>query len=104
MSLSDIQKRVDDWVLQTKIEYWKPHEILARMTEETGELAREVNHIWGPKKKKSEEEKKELGSEIADIVFTLCCMANSLGIDLDEHFDKMMDKLNSRDKDRWEKK
>lgn len=104
MGLKDIQKQVDDWILQTKIEYWSPHEMLARLAEETGELAREVNHLWGPKKKKTEEEKNELGGEMADIIFTLCCMANSLKIDLDDHFRYMLDKLNSRDKDRWDKK
>ena len=51
MPLKDIQKQVDEWAKQFKIPYWKPHEILARLTEETGELAREINHIYGPKKK-----------------------------------------------------
>jgi len=104
MSLKDVQKQVDDWTSQYKISYWQPHEILARLVEETGELAREINHIHGPKKKKSEEEIKELGMEMADIVFTLCCLANSKKIDLDESFKKVMDKCYGRDKDRYEKK
>ena len=52
MSLKKIQKEVDTWASQYKTGYWKPHEILARLTEEVGELAREINHVYGPKKKK----------------------------------------------------
>ena len=104
MSLKDIQREIDDWVQQYKIPYWKPHEILTRLAEEVGELAREINHLFGPKKKKSEEEKKEMGDEIADIIFTLGCLANSQGIDLDESFKRVMDKCYGRDKDRWERK
>ncbi|MFH1145985.1 MAG: nucleotide pyrophosphohydrolase [bacterium] len=104
MSLKPIQQQVDDWVSQCKIGYFQPLEILARLTEETGELAREINHRYGPKKKKPTEQDKEIGDEIADIIFTLVCMANSLQIDLEQSFQKMMDKLNNRDKERWEKK
>ena len=77
---------------------------MARLTEETGELAREINHKFGPKKKKATQEKKEIGDEIVDIIFTLVCLANSLNIDLDESFEKMMDKLRTRDKNRYQKK
>ena len=104
MSLKDIQKQVDEWAQQFKIPYWTPHEILARLTEETGELAREINHIYGPKKKKSTEDLKEMEDEIADIIFTLCCLANSKNINLDEAFNRVMDKCYGRDKDRYEKK
>ena len=104
MGLREIQEEVDEWVAQYKIGYWKPHEILARLTEETGELAREINHIYGPKKKKSTEETKELSDEAADIIFTLCCLANSLNLDLDESFKRVMDKCYGRDKDRYERR
>jgi len=104
MSLKDIQKEVDDWIQQHKIGYWTPHEILARLTEETGELAREINHIYGPKKKKSTEDTKELSDEVVDVIFTLACLANSLDLDLDESFKRVMDKCYGRDKDRFEKK
>src|SRR5260221_6394510 len=102
--MKDIQKQVDDWVAQYKIGYFKPLEILARLTEEVGELAREINHRFGPKKRKPTEKSPELGDEIADIIFTLACLANSLNIDLDQHFKRVMDKYYGRDKDRWEKK
>lgn len=104
MGLKEIQNEVDKWVQQHTIGYWKPHEILARLVEETGELAREINHIYGPKKKKSSEETKELSDEIADIVFTISCLANSLNLNLDESFQRVMNKCYGRDKDRFKKK
>ncbi|MEK6932641.1 MAG: nucleotide pyrophosphohydrolase [Nanoarchaeota archaeon] len=104
MSLKEVQKQVDDWIGQFKLQYWQPLEIMTRLTEETGELAREINHRFGPKKKKSTEEVKEIGDEISDIIFTLSCLANSLKIDLEESFKKNMDKHYGRDNDRFERK
>jgi NTP pyrophosphatase (non-canonical NTP hydrolase) len=104
MTLKDIQKQVDDWTQQFKIPYWQPLETMTRLTEETGELAREINHRWGPKKKKATEDTKDLADEMGDIIFTLCCMANPQKIDLDEAFKRAMDKCYGRDKDRYEKK
>lgn len=74
------------------------------MIGETCELAREINHLYGPKKKKPTEDTKELADEMGDIIFTLCCLANSKGIDLNEAFKKVMDKCYNRDNDRYEKK
>lgn len=102
--MKQVQKQVDDWVQQYKIPYWQPLEILTRLTEEVGELAREINHRFGPKKKKSSEDVKEVGDEIGDIIFTLSCLANSLNIDLENSFSRVMDKCYGRDKDRFEKK
>lgn len=104
MGLKEAQDKVHEWVSQFKEGYWQPHEILARLIEETGELAREINHLHGPKKKKPEEDVKELSGEMGDIIFTLCCLANSKGIDLDESFNMMMNKLNTRDIRRFERK
>lgn len=101
--MKDYQKQVDDWVKQYKIGYFKPLEILARLTEEVGELARELNHRFGPKKKKESEDKKELEDEIADVIFTLACLANSLDLDIDKGLKNSIDKCYGRDKDRWEK-
>ena len=102
--MKEIQKEVDDWVKQYKIGYFKPLEIMLRLTEETGELAREINHRFGPKRKKDAEDTKEIEEEIADIIFTLTCLSNSLDLDMDRGFKSVMEKINSRDKDRWEKK
>ena len=103
MSLSDYQKQVDEWVSQYREGYWQPHEILARITEETGELARLINHLYGPKKKKASESEQELGEEMADIIWALACLANSHKINLDESFQKVLDKAYKRDGDRFKK-
>jgi NTP pyrophosphatase (non-canonical NTP hydrolase) len=104
MSLASYQKNVNDWVKQYTLGYFKPLEILARLAEEVGELARELNHQFGPKKKKPSEKENDVGDEIADIIFTLMCLANSLDIDLDKSFEKMMKKLKTRDRNRYKKK
>jgi NTP pyrophosphatase (non-canonical NTP hydrolase) len=104
MKLKGIQKEVDLWIKQFKLGYFKPLEILARLMEEVGELAREINHQFGPKKKKVFEKDNNLGDEIADIIFTLACLANSLGIDLEKAFKRVINKYNQRDTDRWERK
>ena len=102
MSLKAYQKEVDEWIKkQMKTGYFPPLAIIARLAEETGELAREINHRFGPKKKKPTENKREVGEEIADIFFTLIGLANSLNIDLDDAFKKKMNKLKSRDKNRF---
>lgn len=104
MTLKEIQKQVDEWIQQYKLGYFKPHEIMTRLIEEVGELAREINHIYGPKKKKLTEKTKEMGDEISDVIFSLCCLANSHNIDLDESFSRVMDKCYKRDNNRFEKK
>ena len=104
MSLIDAQKDVDDWVTQFKIEYFKPLEIMSAITEEVGELAKEVNNRFGPRTKKSPDDKTELSEELADVLFNLTCMANSNNIDLEEAWKRKMDKQNGRDKNRFERK
>lgn len=104
MSFKKNQKDVDKWISQYKLGYFKPLEILARLTEEVGEVARELNHKFGPKKKKATEESAELSEELADVIYTVICLANSQNIDLDKAWKKMMKKLYTRDKERWEKK
>jgi NTP pyrophosphatase (non-canonical NTP hydrolase) len=104
MALKSYQKMVDRWVNQYKVGYFKPLEILARLVEEVGEVARELNHRFGPKKKKSTEDTADLGEEVADVIFTLICLANSLNIDLDKSFKKMMKKYSTRDNNRFKKR
>ena len=101
MGMKKIQKKVNDWVTKQKMGYWKPLETLARLSEETGEVARELNHQFGPKKKKISESNNNIGDELADVIFTICCLANSLEIDLDKAFKRVMNKYYTRDKYRW---
>jgi len=98
------QKEVDEWAGQFAVPYWSPHEIMARLMEEVGELAREVNHRWGPKKKKAEESEKELADEMADVMFTLLCLANSQKIDMNGAWERVMKKCWGRDNNRYKKK
>ena len=104
MSLSDAQRRVDGWIAQFEEGYFHPLTNLARLTEEVGELAREVNHRFGQKTKKKGEAEGDLAMEMADILFVLICMANREGIDLQTAFDRMMEKVERRDADRWTRK
>jgi NTP pyrophosphatase (non-canonical NTP hydrolase) len=103
-SLTDAQARIDAWISQYEEGYFHPLTNLARLAEEVGELAREINHRYGEKTKKPEEPEGDLGMEIADILFVLICIANREGIDLQEAFDRMMAKVESRDRHRWTKK
>jgi len=104
MSLHEAQRRVDQWIDQFEEGYFHPLTNLARLTEEVGELAREVNHRFGQKTKKTEEPEGDLGKEMADSLFVLICMANREGIDLEQAFDRMMAKVEARDEARWTKK
>jgi len=104
MALSEAQRRVDGWISQFEEGYFHPLTNLARLTEEVGELAREINHRFGQKTKKKDEPEGDLEMEIADIVFVLICIANREGIDLDSAFDRMMAKVEVRDDARWTKK
>src|SRR5437879_9648517 len=104
MSLGDAQRRVDAWVGQYEEGYFDPLTNIARLTEEVGELAREVNHRFGEKTKKPEEPEGSIAMELADILFVVICLANSQGIDLDDAFAQMMRKVTSRDADRWTRK
>lgn len=98
------QNRVDAWISQFQEGYFHPLTNLARLTEEVGELAREINHRFGQKTRKPEEAPGDLAMEIADVLFVLICIANREGIDLDQAFDRMMQKVEQRDASRWTKK
>ncbi len=99
-----MQKRVDEYVGQFKAGYFPPLSNLARLMEESGELARELNHRFGPKKKKDSDAAKDgCSEEIGDILFTLVCLANQLNISLDESISSTFEKYQTRDKDRFER-
>ncbi|WP_067837468.1 nucleotide pyrophosphohydrolase [Amphibacillus sediminis] len=99
-----MQKRVNDYISQFKEGYFSPLAMMARFTEEVGELAREVNHSFGEKPKKSSEEANSIENELGDILFVALSFANSLNIDVSEAFDQAMTKIETRDKERWTKK
>ncbi|MBM7094629.1 nucleotide pyrophosphohydrolase [Bacillus sp. H-16] len=103
-TITRMQTEVDQYISQFKEGYFSPLAMMARLTEEMGELAREINHYYGEKPKKSSEEEKTVEQEIGDILFVLTCLANSLNVDLEEAHDLVMEKFNTRDKDRWTKK
>ncbi|MEW9031560.1 MAG: nucleotide pyrophosphohydrolase [Planifilum fimeticola] len=100
-TLRQLQQEVDAYIGQFREGYFQPLSMLARMTEEVGELAREVNHRYGEKPKKPDEAEGEIAMELADILFIVICFANSMGIDLEEAFNRVMHKYNTRDADRW---
>jgi NTP pyrophosphatase (non-canonical NTP hydrolase) len=104
LTTKEIQQQVDDYIGQFKEGYFSPLAMMARLTEEVGELAREVNHHYGEKPKKSTEEEKAIEEELGDIIFVLTTFANSLDIDLSESFTQSMNKFETRDENRWTKK
>lgn len=97
----EMQKRVDNYISQFKEGYFSPLSMLARFTEEIGELAREVNHSYGEKPKKPSEQANTIEAELGDLLFVAISFANSLDIDIAEAFDKTMKKFETRDKGRW---
>ncbi|NMA69087.1 MAG: nucleotide pyrophosphohydrolase [Desulfitobacterium sp.] len=104
MHIKDWQKQVDDWISQFEEGYWQPSSMMLRLTEEVGELAREINHLYGEKPKKPGEPEGDLALEMADILFIIIAMANSLNIDLEDAFARMMEKYRLRDSNRWTRK
>ncbi|MDI6711570.1 MAG: nucleotide pyrophosphohydrolase [Bacillota bacterium] len=101
MEISEMQAVVDRYIGQYEEGYFHPLTMLARLAEEVGELAREVNHRFGQKPKKPGEPPGDLALELADILFIIACFANAQGINLEEAFKRTMDKYRTRDRDRW---
>ena len=101
MAFREAQTVVDQWISQYKEGYFTPLSNLACLSEELGEVAREINDRFGQKTKKPGEPPGDLGLELADILFVVICLANSLGIDLDEAFERVMQKVRTRDAARW---
>ncbi|HEU4962452.1 MAG TPA: nucleotide pyrophosphohydrolase [Bacilli bacterium] len=101
LTLKGMQKEVDEYISQFKEGYFQPLSLIARLSEELGELAREVNHTYGEKPKKKEEAEGSIALELADMMFVITCMANSLGIDLEDAHKAVMHKFNTRDANRW---
>lgn len=81
--------------------YWPPFVIFGRLVEEAGEISRELNHLYGPKKRKLGEKEGSLSDEIGDAIFTLICLANSENINLDDSLKHAIAKCDERDRDRF---
>lgn len=101
-SLADIQQEINQLIIEEwHSTYWSPLSSLARLTEEVGELAREINHTYGEKPKKASEVQGSIAAEMADILFILASLANSIDIDLETAFEEVMAKYQKRDATRW---
>jgi NTP pyrophosphatase (non-canonical NTP hydrolase) len=100
LTLHDAQAVVDEWI-RANGGYWPPLANLARLIEEVGELARELNHRAGPKRKKSGETEQDLALELADVLFVLIALANEQRVDLDEALRRTLTKYATRDAARW---
>lgn len=103
-SLRQIQARIDEILQGYEKPYWHPLSNVARLSEEVGEVARIINHKYGDKPKKASEDADDLEDELADVLWTVICLANQEGIDLDKGIERAIDKLLIRDKDRFAKK
>jgi NTP pyrophosphatase (non-canonical NTP hydrolase) len=99
--IGEAQAAVDAYIAQFRAGYWPPLSNLARLVEEVGELARELNHRYGHKPKKPGEPEQDLALELADILFVVIAIANEQKIDLESAFDRVLDKYRVRDADRW---
>jgi NTP pyrophosphatase (non-canonical NTP hydrolase) len=96
-----MQREVDEYIGQFKEGYFPPMSLVVRLTEELGELAREVNHQFGEKRKKESEPEGSIELELGDLLFVITCLANRLHIDLESAFRAVMQKFQTRDRDRW---
>ena len=103
MSFAPIQREVDEWISRFEEGYFPPLAMLARVTEEVGELARALAHRYGGKKPKSGEAV-ATSARRSPAIFVLVCLANSQKIDLDDAFAKLMNQYRERDAHRWTKK
>jgi NTP pyrophosphatase (non-canonical NTP hydrolase) len=103
MTFEAASQRVDRYISQFKEGYFPPLLMLARLTEEVGEVARVIAHQNG-KTPKPGEDVGDLELELADLLFVMVCMANERGVNLERGFERMMHKVETRDKDRWTRK
>lgn len=97
MTLKETQQIVDDWIKQHGVRYFNELTNMAMLTEEVGEVARIIARRYGEQSEKESDKDKDLGDEIADVLFVLVCIANQTGIDLEEVMRKNLDKKTSRD-------
>ncbi len=100
MDIQNSQLAVDTWIKEHGVRYFNELTNMAQLTEEVGEVARIIARRYGEQSEKESDKNKDLGEELADVVFVVLCLANQTGIDLQAAFDKKMDVKTKRDHDR----
>jgi NTP pyrophosphatase (non-canonical NTP hydrolase) len=100
VTIQEAQQQVDQWIKTTGVRYFNELTNTAILTEEVGEVARIMARRYGEQSEKESDKNKDLGDELADVLWVLICLANQTGVDLTEAFQKNMEKKNIRDKDR----
>lgn len=95
--LNALQAQVDDWIKTVGVRYFSELTNMAMLTEEVGEVARIIARRYGEQSEKESDKAKDLGDEMADVLFVLICLANQTGINLQEAFEKNMTKKTERD-------
>ncbi|NEN23021.1 nucleotide pyrophosphohydrolase [Cryomorpha ignava] len=100
MTIEALQKEVDQWINTIGVRYFGELTNMAILTEEVGELARIMARRYGEQSEKESDKNKDLGDEMADVLWVLVCLANQTGVDLEEAIKKNFEKKTLRDKDR----
>jgi NTP pyrophosphatase (non-canonical NTP hydrolase) len=100
MTLQETQQQVDQWIKEHGVRYFNELTNMAMLTEEVGEVARIMARRYGEQSEKESDKNKDLGDEMADVLWVLICLANQTGVNLTEAFQKNMEKKKLRDKDR----
>ena len=100
MTLHEAQNQVDQWIKKYGVRYFNELTNMTILTEEVGELARIMARTYGEQSFKESDKNRDLGDEMADVLWVLICLANQTGVDLTEALKKNMEKKTFRDKDR----
>ena len=100
MNISNAQQEVDQWIRDHGVRYFNELTNMAQLTEEVGEVARIIARRYGEQSEKESDREKDLGEELADVVFVVLCLANQTGIDLQAAFDRKLELKTKRDHDR----
>lgn len=100
MEITNLQNQVDEWIKTIGVRYFNELTNMAMLTEEVGEVARIIARRYGEQSEKECDKSKDLGEELADVLFVTLCLANQTRTDLQLAFDKKMKIKTDRDKDR----
>ncbi len=100
MTIKQAQQEVDQWIQKYGVRYFSELTNMAMLTEEVGEMARIIARRYGEQSEKESDKNKDLGDEMADVLWVLICLANQTGVDLTTAFEKNIEKKTSRDSTR----